>query len=278
MANGGPLTGQVAAITGAASGIGRYLAVNLAGEGCPVAIADVDQEGLNETARMLDESPVKVSIHAVDVANREQMHKFAEDVVAQHGKANIIVNNAGVGLATSLEEVSYEDFEWLLGINLWGVIYGTKAFLPYLKQQPEGHIVNISSVHGLFTNPGVGPYCTSKFAVRGFSQVLRQELKDTSVSVSCVHPGGIDTNIVLNTRFPLSDNPGKDREEANRDFNKYIVRTSADKAARIIISGIKKKKKRILVGYDAHVFAFLERMFPNAWQTLMGKLMKEPGE
>jgi NAD(P)-dependent dehydrogenase (short-subunit alcohol dehydrogenase family) len=278
MTNRKALAGQVAAITGAASGIGRYLAINLAGEGCPVAISDVNQEGLEETARMLEGSPVKVTTHVVDVADREQVHQFAEDVVAQHGKANIIINNAGVSLATNLEEATYEDFEWLLGINLWGVVYGSKAFLPYLKHQPEGHVVNISSVHGLFTNPGVGPYCTSKFGVRGFTQVLRQELKDTSVSVSCVHPGGIDTNIVLNARFPLSDNPEKDREEANRDFNKFIVRTSADKAARIIISGIKKKKKRILVGYDAHIFAFLERMFPNAWQTLMGKLMKEPEE
>ena len=278
MANGGLLTGQVAAITGAASGIGRYLAINLADEGCPVAIADVDQDGLQETARMIEDRPVKVTTHMVDVADREQVYQFAEDVVAQHGKANIIINNAGVSLATNLEEAAYEDFEWLLGINLWGVIYGSKAFLPYLKQQPEGRIVNISSVHGLFTNPGVGPYSTSKFAVRGFTQTLRQELKDTSVSVSCVHPGGIDTNIVLNARFPLSDNPEKDREEANKDFNKFIVRTTADKAARIIISGIKKKKKRILVGYDAHVFAFLERMFPNMWQTLMGKLMKEPEE
>jgi NAD(P)-dependent dehydrogenase (short-subunit alcohol dehydrogenase family) len=278
MANNGLLAGQVAAITGAASGIGRYLAINLAGEGCPVAIADVDQEGLQETARMLEDSPVKVTTHVVNVADREQVYQYAEDVVAQHGKTNIIINNAGVSLATNLEEATYEDVEWLLGINLWGVIYGSKAFLPYLKLQPKGHIVNISSVHGLFTNPGVGPYCTSKFAVRGFTQTLHQELKDTSVSVSCVHPGGIDTNIVLNARFPLSDNPEKDREEANRDFNKFIVRTSADKAARIIISGIKKKKKRILVGYDAHIFAFLERMFPNAWQTLMGKLMKEPEE
>ena len=278
MPNGGLLKGQVAAITGAGSGIGRYLAINLAGEGCPVAIADVDQDGLQETERMLEHSPVKVTTHVVDVADREQVYQFAEDVVAQHGKASIIINNAGVGLATRLEEVTYEDFEWLMGINLWGVIYGSKAFIPYLKQQAEGHIVNISSVHGLFTNPRVGPYCTSKFAVRGFTQTLRQELKDTSVSVSCVHPGGIETNIVLNTRFPSSDNPEKDREEANQDFNKFLVRTTADKAARIIISGIKKKKKRILVGYDAHMYAFLERMFPNTWQWLMGKLMKEPGE
>ena len=149
------------------------------------------------------------------------------------------------------------------------MIYGSKAFLPHLKQQPEGHIVNISSVHGLFTNPRVGPYCTSKFAVRGFTQTLHQELKGTSVSVSCVLPGGIDTNIVLNTRIPSSDDEETEREEANRLFQKMIVHTTSEKAARIIVSGIKKRKKRIHVGYDAHIFAFLERIFPNTWQSLM---------
>jgi len=195
MSNRTSLKGKVAAITGAGSGIGRYLAINLADEGCPAAISDVDEKGLQETANMLDDKPVDVTTHLVDAADRDQVYRFADDVVREHGKANIIINNAGVGLTTSLEEVSYEDFEWLLGINLWGVIYDSKAFLPHLKQQPEDHIVNISSVHGLFTNPRAGPYCTSKFAVRGFTQTLHQELKGTSVSVSCVHPGGIDTNI-----------------------------------------------------------------------------------
>ena len=269
MSNRTSLKGKVAAITGAASGIGRYLAISLADEGCPVAISDVDENGLQETANMLQGKPVDVTTHLVDVADREQVYRFADDVVRAHGKANIIINNAGVGLSTSLEEVTYEDFEWLLGINLWGVIYGSKAFLPHLKQQPEGHIVNISSVHGLFTNPGVGPYCTSKFAVRGFTQTLHQELKGTSVSVACVLPGGIDTNIVLNTRIPSSDDEETEREEANRLFQKMIVHTTPEKAARIIVSGIKKRKKRILVGYDAYIFAFLERMFPNTWQSLM---------
>jgi len=272
MAEKNLLTGKVAAVTGAASGIGRYLAINLADEGCPVAIADVDEKGLQETATMLEGKPVKATTHVVDVSNREQVYGFADEVVRQHGKANIIINNAGVSLATSLEEVTYEDFEWLLGINLWGVIYGSKAFLPYLKQQPEGHIVNISSVHGLFTNPHVGPYCTSKFAVRGFTQTLWQELKDTSVRVSCVHPGGVKTNIVRNARFYESPDAKMSQEEAVQLFDRMIARTTADKAARIIISGIKKNKRRILVGLDAHVYALLERLFPNTWQRLMAKL------
>ncbi|MBW2675841.1 MAG: SDR family oxidoreductase, partial [Deltaproteobacteria bacterium] len=198
---------SVAAVTGAASGIGRSLAIHLAKEGCGLALADIDPDGLNQTTEMIKDTDVKITTHVLDVADREQVYRFADDAVAEHGKVNIIINNAGVSITETLEDVTYEDFNWLLGINLWGVVYGSKAFLPYLKQQPEGHIVNISSVHGLFTNRNVGPYCTSKFAIRGFTQVLCQELKDTTVRVSCVHPGGIKTNIARNARFMKASDP-----------------------------------------------------------------------
>ncbi|MBW2051479.1 MAG: SDR family NAD(P)-dependent oxidoreductase [Deltaproteobacteria bacterium] len=265
------LKDKVAAVTGAASGIGRMLAVNLAKEGCEVAIADLDQAGLEETANMIDDKKIKVSTHLVDVANRDQVYQFADDVQTQHNRVDIIINNAGVGLSETLEDVKYEDFDWLLGINLWGVIYGSKAFLPYLKQRPEANIVNISSVHGLFTNRNVGPYCTSKFAVRGFTLALTQELKNTSVKVSCVHPGGIKTNIVRNTRFYKGSNPDMTHADAVAGFDK-LAHTSADKAAQIIIRGVKKNKARILVGFDAHVYALTQRLFPNLWQRLMSRL------
>lgn len=265
------LKDSVAAVTGAASGIGRSLAINLANEGCGLALADIDQDGLKQTADMIQDD-IKITTHALDVADREQVYRFADDVAAEHGKVNIIINNAGVALAENLEDVTYEDFNWLLGINLWGVIYGSKAFLPYLKQQPEGHIVNISSVHGLFTNRNVGPYCTSKFAVRGFTQVLCQELKDTAVRVSCVHPGGIKTNIVRNARFIKGADPDVNHDEAVEKFDKYIAWISADRAARIIIKGIKRNKTRILVGPDAHIYDLLQRMFPVMWQRLMSLL------
>ncbi|MBW2409495.1 MAG: SDR family oxidoreductase [Deltaproteobacteria bacterium] len=264
--------GAVAAITGAASGIGRSLAISLANEGCGLALADIDPAGLKQTADMIKDNGNKITTHVLDVADREQVYGFADDVISEHGKVNIIINNAAVGLAETLEDVTYEDFNWLLGINLWGVIYGSKAFLPYLKQQPEGHIVNISSVHGLFTNRNVGPYCTSKFAVRGFSLTLCQELKDTSVRVSCVHPGGIRTNIVRNTRFIKASDPELSHEEVVEYFDNNLARTSADKAAHIIIKGIKKNKTRILVGTDAHIFDILVRLFPGIWQKLMAKL------
>jgi NAD(P)-dependent dehydrogenase (short-subunit alcohol dehydrogenase family) len=266
------LNNKVAVVTGAASGIGRSLAVNLAKEGCSVAMADVDRACLFESAEMIKSDAVRKSTHIVDVASHDQVYQFAEDVIAEHGKVNIVINNAGVALAETLEDVRYDDFEWLLGINLWGVIYGSKAFLPYLKKQPEAHIVNISSVHGLFTNPNVGPYCTSKFAVRGFTQSLCQELRGSSVWVSCVHPGGIRTNIVRNARFHKASKPGVTHEEAAAYFDKYLVWTGADRAARVIIEGIKKNKSRILVGLDAHVYDVCQRFFPVLWQRLMAFL------
>ena len=262
----------VAAITGAASGIGRCLAINLAKEGCGLALADIDPEGLNQTADMIKDNGVKITTHVLDVADREQVYGFADDVVAEHGKVNLVVNNAAVGLAETLEDVTYEDLNWLLGINLWGVIYGSKAFLPYLKQQPEGHIVNISSVNGFFTNRNNGPYCTSKFAVRGFTLTLCQELKDSTVRVSCVHPGGIKTNIVRNARFIKASDPELSHAEAVEHFDKRIAWTSADKAARIIVKGIKKNKTRILVGFDAYIYDLLTRLFPGMWQKLVARL------
>ncbi len=184
----------------------------------------------------------------------------------------MIINNAGVAVSETLEDLTYEDFEWLMGINLWGVIYGSKAFLPYLKRQPEGHIVNISSVNGLFTWRNNGPYCTSKFAVRGFTLTLCQELKDTNVRVSCVHPGGIKTNIARNTRFFKGSDPDLSHDEAVAYFDTKMARTSAEKAAQIIIKGIKKNKSRILVGFDAHIIDILQRLFPVMFQRLAGLL------
>ena len=266
------LKGKVAVVTGAASGIGRSLALQLASEGCHLSITDINSEGLQETVEMVGASAVEITTEVVDAADRDHVYAFAENVVSQHGRVDIVINNAGVSLRGTIEEVSDEEFEWLMGINFWGVVYGSKAFLPFLKQQSEANLVNISSVHGLFTNAGVGPYCSSKFGVRGFTMALCQELKDTSVKVSCVHPGGIETNIVRNARDAAASMPEKSREEEQEDFNKTIARISADKAAKIIIRGIRKNKARILVGSDAYVFDFLTRYFPSYWQKFMGAL------
>jgi NAD(P)-dependent dehydrogenase (short-subunit alcohol dehydrogenase family) len=267
------LKDKVAAITGAASGIGRALALNLADEGCHLAISDINEAGLQETADMVRKQSknVRVTTHNVDTSDRKQVKLYAEDVMKAHGTVHIIINNAGVSIIETLEDLSYEDFEWLMGINLWGVVYGCKEFLPYLKKQDCAHIVNISSVNGIFTNPNNGPYCTAKFAVRGFTETLAQELADTKVKVSCVHPGGIKTNIINNARFYKVSDTSLAKEEAIAFFNRLIAKTKADKAAKIIISGIKKDKTRIMVGSDAYVLDWLKRLFPVGFQKLAGR-------
>jgi len=266
------LENKTAVITGAASGIGRHLAFNLATEGCALALSDTDYTGLLETASMIDDLATRITTHKVDAGNRDQTYGFAADVMSEHGAVDIVINNAGTGIAGRLEEVSFEEFSWLMNTNFWGVVNGSLAFLPFLRRQNEAHIVNISSVHGLFTNPGVGPYCSSKFAVRGFTMALAQELRETTVRVSCVHPGGIRTNIVRNARIAERSTPDMTSEEAQAHFDQTLGRTSAKKAARIIIKGIKKNKARILVGRDAYVFDLGARFFPNTWQRLMGRL------
>lgn len=254
------LANKTAVVTGAASGIGRMLAVNLAKEGCNLAIADINAEGLRETASMIT-GHVKVTTHNVDVSNRNQVFEFADEVALLHGGVDIIINNAGVVVTDFLETVPFEDYEWQFGINFWGVVYGTRAFLPYLKKKPEGHVVNISSINGIIPNPSNGPYCSTKFAVRGFTEALAQEMHGTNIRVSCVHPGGIKTNIARNARFNhfLSSLP---REKVLEIYDRELMATSADKAARIIISGIKENKRRIMVGMDAKILDIIARLFP----------------
>ena len=193
---------RVAAITGAGSGIGRALANALARQGAHVALSDVDDTGLAETVAHCEGFGVKITAAHVDVADRDAVYAWADGVVADHDRINLIINNAGVALGATVESMSYEDFEWLMNTNFWGVVYGTKAFLPYLKQSGEGHVVNLSSVFGLISVPSQSAYNAAKFAVRGFTDTLRMELEieDTNVSVTTVHPGGIKTNIARNAR------------------------------------------------------------------------------
>jgi len=267
------LSGKVAAVTGAASGIGRSLAVNLAAEGCDLALADIDGDGLEETAGMLWGNGVKVTTHVVDMSNREQVYDFAAGAFEQHGKVNIIINNAGVAIAETLAEITYEDFEWLFGTNFWGVVYGTKAFLPYLLQCPEGHIVNISSTGGFSTTPYMGSYCASKFAVRGFTETLVQELRSSSVGVTCVHPSGVKTNIARNSRSGKSLQ--SKRDEVIR-FTEMLFLTSSDRAAKRIIGAIKKDKPRLIVGLDGYEIYALSRICPITLMKL-SRLLGEVG-
>ncbi len=262
------LKNKTAAVTGAASGIGRMLAVNLADEGCNLALADIDGAGLQETTALVG-AGVNVSTHIVDVSKRDQVFGFAEEAARNHGGIDMVINNAGVALGDFLETVPLEDFEWLMGIDFWGVVHGTMAFLPYLKKQPEGHIVNVSSINGIMPNPNNGPYCSAKFAVKGYTETLAQEMHGTNIRVSCVHPGGIKTNIAKNARvnramYSLS------KEKAQRLYEDELFRTTADDAAKIIIAGIKRNRRRILIGTDAKVLDLLTRFFPVTAVSLSG--------
>ena len=260
------LKNKTAAVTGAASGIGRMLAVNLASEGCNLALADINASGLQETAELVGDR-VKVTTHIVDVSRREQVFQYADETAERHGGVDLIINNAGVAVGDFLETIPLEDFEWLMGINFWGVVYGTMAFLPHLKKRPEGHIVNISSINGIIPNPNNGPYCAAKFAVKGYTETLAQEMHKTGIHVSCVHPGGIKTNIARNARvnramFNLT------REKGENIYEEVVFRTTADDAAKIIISGIRRNKRRILVGADAKAIDLFTRLFPVTAVTL----------
>jgi len=263
---------KVAAITGAGSGMGRELAIELAKRGCHVAISDVNEAGLAQTVELLRGYPVRVTHQRLDVAQRADVYAWAEQVVADHGKVNLIFNNAGVALGSTLEGASYEDFEWIININFWGVVYGTKAFLPHLRASGEGHIINISSVFGLFSVPGNGCYNASKFAVRGLNECLRQELElmHAPVSLTSVHPGGIKTAIARTSR--MADNMKgflvKDEKSGKDNFEKLFI-TSANRAARIIIGAVESNKRRVLVGPDAKMMDIMVRLLPSLYQRIV---------
>ncbi|RYC10399.1 SDR family NAD(P)-dependent oxidoreductase [Nocardioides zhouii] len=263
---------KVAAVTGAGSGIGRALALRLADHGCRLALSDVDATGLAETERLLEGRARAVTTAVVDVADEAAVLAWADAVVADHGRANLVVNNAGVALSGTVGSLSTEDYRWIMGINFWGVVHGTKAFLPHLEASGEGHVVNISSVFGLTAQPLMSGYNASKYAVRGFTESLRQDLELTRscVSATCIHPGGIKTNIARSARLDSSvaTATGKPTEVANKEFEKSFI-TSPDKAAAVIIDAVRKNKRRALIGPDARVFDAMVRIAPTGYQRLI---------
>ena len=269
---------KVAAITGAGSGIGRALARELASRGCHLALADVNASGLEETRQALASYGVRISTEVVNVAEREQVHAWADKVVAEHGKVNLVFNNAGVAHAGTVEGSEYEEYEWITNINFWGVVYGTKAFLPHIKASGEGHVVNVSSVFGLFSQPGMSAYNATKFAVRGFTESLRQELdmEGGAVSASCVHPGGIKTNIARTARMndSLAKVTGQNANAARQQFNDQLLRTTPDKAAQVIIRGVERDARRILIGADAHAIDVMLRVLPVWYQKVVTVSMR----
>jgi NAD(P)-dependent dehydrogenase (short-subunit alcohol dehydrogenase family) len=265
--------GRVAAITGAGSGIGRALAVALSRRGCRLALGDVDETGLADTVALVADAGVAVTARHVDVADRAAVERWADDTAAEHGAVNLVFNNAGVALGAPVSTMAYDDFHWLMDINFWGVVHGTKGFLPHLERSGAGHIVNISSVFGLLGIPTQSAYNAAKFAVRGFTEALRIEL-DTAgngVTATTVHPGGIKTNIVRNARFA---EPDGDRDEMAARFDS-LARTTPDRAAAVIVRAVEKNKRRVMVGPDAHVFDLAARLPPGLYQRLIGRLARD---
>jgi short-subunit dehydrogenase len=283
MANGvKDITGKVAAITGAASGIGRALAVQLAGRGCPLALSDVDEAGLAQTAASCADLGVKVRSDRVDVADRQAVFDWADRVVAEHGRVNVVVNNAGVALSYDVAAMSLDDLEWLMGVNFWGVVHGTKAFLPHLEASGDGHVVNISSVFGLISVPCQSAYNAAKFAVRGFTDALRIELESerSCVSATTVHPGGVRTNIARSGRIDpnglVASRAGGDPGAA---FDR-IARSSPERAAAAIVRGVERNRRRVVIGADAKVIDLVSRLPAAVYQKpviLGGRLARRFG-
>jgi NADP-dependent 3-hydroxy acid dehydrogenase YdfG len=263
--------GKVAVVTGAGSGIGQALAIELARSGAKVAISDVDTEGLAQTEKRLKAIGAGVKSDRLDVTEREAFLAYADQVVEHFGKVNQIYNNAGIAFTGDIEVSQFKDIERVMDVDFWGVVNGTKAFLPHLIASGDGHVVNVSSVFGLFSVPGQAAYNAAKFAVRGFTGALRQEmaLAGHPVAVTTVHPGGIKTAIARNATAA----EGLDPEQLAKLFDKRLAKTSPERAAKIILDAVRKKKARVLVGADAKVLDLIVRVAGPYYQQLFGPVL-----
>ena len=265
--------GKVAAITGAGSGIGRALALELARSGCRLALSDIDRAGLEATARLVQELGGSATTAEVDVADRAAVERWAQACRSEHGQVNLLFNNAGVALAAPAASTRPEDFAWIMGINFWGVVHGTQAFLPHLRASGDGHVVNISSVFGIIAMPTQSAYNASKFAVRGYTEALRMELEleGAPVSATCVHPGGIATNIAAAQRFDAGVQrlTGLDAQAHRAQAAQLINRTQPDEAARQILAGVRRNARRVLIGSDAKALDVLARLLGAGYQALL---------
>ncbi|MEW5305482.1 MAG: hypothetical protein WDW36_008016 [Sanguina aurantia] len=274
--------GRVAAITGAASGMGRSLSVELARRGCALALSDRNEAGLLETAVLCSAYAVEVTTQVLDVSDRAAVFAWAAESAAAHGRINLIFNNAGVAHTASASTTAIEDFQWIMGINFWGVVHGTQAFLPYLRASGEGHVVNLSSLFGLMAMPTQSTYNASKFAVRGYTEALRMELEleGTAVSATSIHPGGVATNIVNHSRIDaqIIESTGQDADTHRRRANRLINVTTPDAAALQILAGVQRNARRVLVGKDAWFLDKIIRLLGSAYQRVVLRRAPRPAE
>src|SRR5260370_9944918 len=267
------LSDGMAVLTGAGSGIGRALDQQLAATGSAVALEDIDEAGLLQTAHSLEKKSALVTTHLLDVADEEGVRSFAEDVGKRHERVTLLINNAGVSLHGDFEEVSLDDFRWLMNINFWGTVYGVNYFLPLLKREKRAQIVNLSSVFGIIAPAGQCPYAASKFAVRGFTEALRHELEGSSVGVSCVHPGGIRTPIARRSRIGAGASASK--REANIERFDRLARTPPEKAAERILRGVDRQEPRMLIGSDAYPIDLFQRLRPATYRKPLSRTFEK---
>ena len=267
------LAGRTAVITGAANGIGRAIAVSLGRRGCHLALADIDEDGMARTAELTRTNGVRVSRHRVNVADRIAVAEFPSVVAAEHGGVDVLVNNAGVAVGGTFDQVSDEDFEWLFEINFWGVVRMTRAFMPLLQESDDARVVNLSSIYGVVAPPEQTAYSASKFAVRGLSEALRHELNGSRIGVTVVHPGGVATSIAENARIPA----GVTEEEIARRREKYrkLLRMPPEIAGENIVRGIEQRKERILIGSDAKIISLIARVLPVSYWKVLSRLVGE---
>jgi short-subunit dehydrogenase len=274
------IRGSAAAVTGAASGIGRALALELAARGCDLALADRDEAGLQTVATEINRThSQKVTVHRVDVSEPQQIADFAQAATSAHPGLNIVVNNAGVALLGQFNEIDQAQMDWLMNINFWGVVHATRAFLPHLARQREAHIVNLSSIFGIIAPPGQTAYAAAKFAVRGFSESLRHELQMAAspIRLSVVHPGGVSTNIVRNSRAGTGVTDNERRAQLIERFDAAAKTTPAAAALRII-RGIEKNQPRILIGNDARFMDLLQRFRPATYWAVLARRIAKAGK
>jgi len=262
------LSDKVVVITGAGSGIGRALALNLAEKGSLLALSDVDEDGLAETVVLAEKAGAKeVRSDRLDVADRAAFEAYAADIAAHFGRVNVVINNAGVALAGDFVDLEMKDIDWIMGINFWGVVHGSKFFLPHLIESGDGHLVNISSLFGLIAMPGQSMYNASKFAVRGMTEAIREEMliARNKVGVTAVHPGGIKTAIARNAR--VSDK--EDKAAMAKIFDEKLATMTPEKAATIIVRGITRNQARVLVGLDAHALHTFGKLAGSRYQDVI---------
>jgi NADP-dependent 3-hydroxy acid dehydrogenase YdfG len=264
--------GKVAVVTGAGSGIGRALAQALNAAGCVLEISDINADSLEETRSLLSRSDTACESRQLDVADRGGIEQWARDIEARYSRVDIVINNAGVALTGTAEDNSYEDIEWLMNINFWGVVYGCKSFLPLLHKSPAAHLVNISSLFGIIAVPTQSAYHAAKFAVRGYTESLRQELAESTVHVCCVHPGGIKTNIARSGRTEAG---AEEEAEMHARFDE-LAKTTPESAAAQILGAMEKRKPRLLIGRDAKWVTLISRIFPTSYPRLLKWLV--PGD